>query len=114
MLMRTTLLFRAGRSKAYGREIGKQCGGCRSRPLRILHVGRMGYFRSTCSTVSMLHFINNNFPNIYFLTRLFHDISTFIAYKIKIISTCFELIESLNTNLKSVTKMFTSFTRTFP
>lgn len=88
------LLFRAGRSKAHGWEIGKQRGGCRSRSLRILHVGRMGYFRSTCSTVSMLSFVDKNFPKyIYisncspiFLTyfQLFQEVQSLVAHEIKI------------------------------
>lgn len=64
MLMQRILLFRVGRSKAHGREIGKQCSGRGSRSLRILHVGRMGYFRSTCSTVSMLY--SKMFPAYFF------------------------------------------------
>jgi len=40
-----------GRSKTHGRNIGEQCSGSGSWPIRILHVGRMGYSRSACSSV---------------------------------------------------------------
>lgn len=51
-LMPATFFCHVGRSKTHGREIREQRGGRGGRSVRILHVGRMGYSRSACSSVS--------------------------------------------------------------